>query len=387
MRITKRIGDLIVMKTKELTQLNINVMDKSGVIISSSDSERIGMLHQGAAEAVRLGEEVTVTDTEQWVGAKPGMNMPIIFHSEVIGVIGITGEQSEVGPFGRAVRMMTELLLQQSYLTEQVELKERSKVYLAQELISQESRDREALDSLYMRGELLGIDLKLPRAILLLELKFIADTRVYRIHPREIEALFPAPEETLMAQLARGRWIVLADVSAYSSSEHAKQSLTRIASDIRSLMLERFQAETIITIGRTCQQVQHIGQAFEEAAKLLELVRLHDDDQPVVHVEDAGLAYVLSEISAASSQRLIRQVLGELVTHPHLLDTLQAFFDHGMNLHRTAGAISIHRNTLLYRLDRIASLTGRDPRQFHEAVNFQVAMMMRRRMESLQEFV
>ncbi|MCU6707944.1 helix-turn-helix domain-containing protein [Paenibacillus sp. J5C_2022] len=381
MRITKKIADLIVVKTKELTQLNINVMDKSGVIISSSDPERIGMLHGGAAEAVRLGKEVTVTDAdgEQWTGAKPGMNMPITFHGEVIGVIGLTGEQSEVVPFGRAVRMMTELLLQQSYLTEQVELKERSKVYLVQEIIGYAGGvDQAALDSLYMRGELLGIDLKLSRAILLIEMKFVEDARVYRIASREIASLFPSPSETLIAQLGRGRWIVVADVSAYQSNSHAKQSLIPIASGIRSLMLDRFQADTIIAIGGVCQQVQHIGPAFIEADKLLKIVRLHADDEPIAHVEDAGLAYALSDISAESSQRFIMQVLGELMEHPLLLDTLQVFFDQGMNLNRTAGTISIHRNTLLYRLERIASITGRDPRQFQEAVNFQVAMMMRR---------
>lgn len=79
MKVTKQLADIIVKKTKELTQMNMNVMDKEGMIISSSDPERIGMLHEGAIQVVRTGEEVIIspeTMTTRWAGTKPGINMP-----------------------------------------------------------------------------------------------------------------------------------------------------------------------------------------------------------------------------------------------------------------------------------------------------------------------
>ncbi|MBH5319744.1 helix-turn-helix domain-containing protein [Paenibacillus sp. GSMTC-2017] len=384
MRITRKIADLIVKKTKELTELNMNVMDKHGIIISSSDPERIGMLHEGAAEVVRRGEEMTITEEQagRWAGSKPGINMPIYFHTEVVGVIGITGHEREVVPFGRAVRMMTELLLQQSYLSEQVEMKERSKMYLVQELIMNAKADQTMKDSLYTRGELLGVNLRLPRVILLVQMNVLDDTKEYIVRFKEIAALFPSPKETLVAQIGRGRWMILADASVYKTNRHAKKALLDIAEKINTLVTEWFQAAVYVAVGRLCADIGDVGESFYETVKMLDISGKESRTGAVFHIEDSALQLVLSEITDGSAKQLISQVLGELVQHPNLLETVQAFYDYNMNVNTAANVIGIHRNTLLYRLDRVATFIGEDPRQFRQAMRIQLALMLYRIQET-----
>ncbi|GKU77543.1 sugar diacid recognition domain-containing protein [Paenibacillus sp. L3-i20] len=380
MRITRKIADLIVNKTKELTQLNMNVMDKHGIIISSSDPVRIGMLHEAAAEVVRRGEELTVTEAQagRWAGSKPGINMPIYFHTEVVGVIGITGHETEVVPFGRAVRMMTELLLQQSYLSEQVEMKERSKMYLVQELITSTNVDQTTRDGLYTRGDLLGVDLRLPRVIFLIQLTPLDDTKEYVVRFKEIEALFPNPKETLVAQIGRGRWMILADASVYKTSRHAKKALLDIASKITSLLTEWFHTAVHVAIGRLCTDIKDVGESFIDTVKMLDIARKETQGGAILHSENSALQLILSEVTESSARQLIVQVLGELVQHPNLLETLQAFYDHDMNFNATASALGIHRNTLLYRLERVTTYIGEDPRQFKQGMRIQLALMLYR---------
>lgn len=376
MRITRKIADTIVKQTKELTQLNMNVMDKHGIIISSSDPDRIGMLHEGAVQVVRTGNEVMITGEQaaRWAGSRPGINMPIYFHAEVVGVIGITGQESEVIPFGRAVRMMTELLLQQSYLTEQVEMKERSKMYLVQELIA--GIDPAAKEGLYTRGELLSVNLRLPRVLMIIGMEHLEDTRDYEIRIKDVAALFPNPKETLIAQLSRGRWMVLADTTVYKTERHAKHALLDIAAKLQQLLSDWFHKASYIALSRICADITLISDLFHETVKMLEIARKASTEGAIFHVEDAALELVLSEVSEAAARQLITRVLGELTEHPVLMETLRAFYRHNMNINETAAALGIHRNTLLYRLDRTAAFTGEDPRQFQQGMRIQLGLML-----------
>ncbi|MNH92236.1 Carbohydrate diacid regulator [compost metagenome] len=382
MRVTRKIADMIVKKTKELTQLNMNVIDTQGIIISSSDPERINTLHEGALEVVQSGQEIMITEENacQWAGTKPGVNMPIYFHTEMVGVIGISGHEAEVVPFGRAVKMMTELLLQHSYLAEQVEMKERSRTYLVQELIMK--TEQTARESLYARGELLNVNLDLPRVILILQVDVKEELQEYSLQFKEIAKLFRNPKETLIAQLGRGRWIVMADTSSYKTDRHAKKELLEIASHLYAYLTEWFKADTFIAIGRACSDIEDFSASFNETIKMLDIARKQSKQTAILHVEDAAIELILSEVSEQSAQQLINQVLGKLVQHPSLLDSLQAFYDSNMNLSLAARVMGIHRNTLLYRLDRVEALIGDDPRQFQQAMRTQLGLLLYRIQET-----
>lgn len=375
MRITRKIADMIVKKTKELTQLNMNVMDKHGIIISSSDPERINTRHEGALHVVQSGEEIIVTeqDASRWAGTKPGINMPIYFHSEIVGVIGISGMEKEVIQFGRAVKMMTELLLQHSYVVEQVEMKERSKTYLLQELIKRS--EHTTLESLYARGELLDVNLHLPRVILILQINVEEDLRAFR--PKTVAKLFRNEKETLIVQYGQGRWIVMAETSTYKTARQAKKDLLEIAEKIYALLTEWFSYDVYIAIGRQCS-MEELGDSFRETVKMLDIARRKSTKGGILHIEDAAIELILSEVTEASARRLISQVLGELVMHPNLLESLQAFYDSDMNLSMAARKIDVHRNTLLYRLNRVETLIGEDPRQFQSAIRIQLGLLLYR---------
>ncbi|WP_068773836.1 sugar diacid recognition domain-containing protein [Paenibacillus sp. FJAT-26967] len=380
MQVTKQLADIIVRKTKELTQMNMNVMDREGVIISSSDPKRVGTLHGGAVEVVRTGEEMIISPetTNKWAGTKPGINMPLYFHDEIIGVIGITGRETEVIPFGRAVKMMTEMQLQQSYLSEQIEMTERARSYLVQDIIS--GAEREPMDILLARGQLLGIDLTLPRSIMIIQLSACPaladdfDQAYYRV--LDITRMFRSPKQTLLAQIGRDRWVVLTDLSFYKTDKQAKEDLIAISHSIIKTITERLQADVRIAIGKGCRNVQELGQSFRELLRMIETISKYPDKGPVMHMDDAMLELILADIPDSSKLKIIREELGGLIEHKDLLETLQSFYTCEMNFSMTARQMGIHRNTLMYRMERIENLVKGNPRHFQEALRIQLAMML-----------
>lgn len=380
MRITRQIADIIVKKTMELTLMNMNVMDRNGIILSSSDPQRIGTLHKGAMEVIRTEDEMVISpeDTMRWEGTKPGINMPVFFQNELVGVIGITGQEAEVIPFGRAVKMMTEMLLQQSYLTEQIEMKERAKAYLVQEMIS--ASEQTSKDVLLARGQLLGIDLALPRSIMIIHVEMNdkmtsdLDQSYYRF--TEITRFFNNPKQTLLAQLGLDHWVVIPEIADYKNEKQAKEELLHISSKMVAFISSRFKTDAQIAIGKGCNHVDELAKSFQETLSLLKIIHKYPEKGQVMHIDDAALELILGEISETSGERIIRETLKELHQYPDLLNTLQSFYDSDMNLNETARKMGIHRNTLMYRLDRIEGLIHANPKQFHQAVRLQLALML-----------
>ncbi|ASS96986.1 hypothetical protein BS1321_25645 [Peribacillus simplex NBRC 15720 = DSM 1321] len=96
---------------------------------SLPNRERIDQLHFGAMEVLKTGKPLIIheKDRHQWAGVLPGINLPINFQNVIIGVIGITGDPTELLEFGELVKMITEMMLHQALMAEQLEWKQHLK--------------------------------------------------------------------------------------------------------------------------------------------------------------------------------------------------------------------------------------------------------------------
>jgi len=379
-QITQALAEKIVQKTRELTRLNINVMDRDGMIIASSDPKRINTFHEGAYKVFQSGSEILIsTDNyNKWAGTKPGMNIPIWFNKEIVGVIGISGSPDEVVPFGRAVTMMTEMMLQQASLMEQLEWEERAKNYLVQDIIT--GTLSESLDSILARGKLLGIDLSLPRSIMILQLAgheqavnaFAQDRHAIK----RMSAFFRNPEQVLVTFVKRDRLIIVTELSAIKQKSQIKRYLEDTAHKISKAFHETMSMEVKIALGTSCQYPHELANSYQEAMKVLDALTRFPEKGAVRHYEDIALELVLADVSEQSRTVLMKHYLGELKGSTELIDTLQAMYLCNMNLSATAQKLNIHRNTLLYRLAKIEELLGFNPRRFNEAVGIQLALLL-----------
>lgn len=381
MKLRKSLADKIVSRTMEITQLNINVMDQRGIIISSSDVKRLHTFHEAALQVIASGEEIVLTaqESRKWAGTRPGINMPICFNGEIIGVIGISGSPKEVVPFGKAVRMMTEMMLQQAYLTEQMATEERSLNFLIQDLISGTlDPSPEVIQS---RGELLGLDLSGPRSIIILQTSPVCDqpeAPVRKQWQSKMAACFHRPKQVCLSAVSHNRWIIVTDLRHCRNAQHAKEYLYESAQRLQKVLVPAFCRELRIAMGNGYANFHQLVQSFQEAQQALRIVEHFPEKGPICHVDDVTLELMLLETPPASRMRAVQQILGPLVHQPELLDTLQVLFASNLNLTAAAQRLNIHRNTLLYRLERIEDAIGRNPRSFADAFKIQLALDIHR---------
>ncbi|OXM82632.1 CdaR family transcriptional regulator [Paenibacillus rigui] len=353
--LTREIAQEIVFETMSRLHRNVNMMDGNGVIVASGDSTRVDTLHEAAVEVIRTGQPVIIgkDDRHRWKGAEPGVNLPIVFHQQTVGVVGITGTPEDLLPFAELVKMTTEMMIKQSYFKLQSEWRQITKDMIIQELIKPAPSDREGIQH---RLDALGTDFKPPYQVAVI--------------------LFPNRSSHTQELLERLE-ASLGTVHTISSFQHVNQltviffgeSEERIRSKIIRIT-EDYRNKAVASVAGLSSLVASIGQithAYREAEVALRFaVKSGQAFTSYLAIETQALLY---EIPADRRARFVDRLLPKV--SPKMLMTLRAFFECNLNIARTAERLGIHRNTLIYRLAQIKEATGCDPQTFEEAVTLQ----------------
>ena len=152
---------------KETIGRDVNIMDRTGTILASTDPKWIGQLHTIAKEI--LEQQLPVLEVaagEEGPGAQQGVNLPIYVDGNCEGVIGITGPPDAVRDFGAIVKKMTEIMLTTMRQQEQSLLVEQARSLFLEEWLFAQDLDWAAFAE---RGALLDIDIREPKRIAILE--------------------------------------------------------------------------------------------------------------------------------------------------------------------------------------------------------------------------
>jgi len=122
MIITDELAQKIVNIAHALIHRNVNIMNKDGIIIGTAQKHRYRTLHKGAQEVVETGEplEIYPHEVNQYPGALPGVNLPIILEEQIIGVVGVSGDPQEVQASARLIKKITELILERELYQEEM---------------------------------------------------------------------------------------------------------------------------------------------------------------------------------------------------------------------------------------------------------------------------
>lgn len=142
MQLNDALAHQIVSRAMKILSFSVNVMDERGLIIASGNPERLHQRHEGAVLALTENRVVEISEAtaRELKGVRPGINLPIAYQGELLGVIGISGDPDIVRAYAELVRMTAELILEQAALTEQLQWDKRHKEELVLQLIRGEER-------------------------------------------------------------------------------------------------------------------------------------------------------------------------------------------------------------------------------------------------------
>lgn len=368
----------IVQRTMAILSHNINVMNSNGIIIGSGQTERLGQRHEGAILTISQNRitEVDEGSERHLQGVKPGVNLPLRQDGQVIGVIGITGKPDEVRQYGELVRMAAEMMLEQSLLQRDIERDSRLSEELVLQLIEPNRQDTASLQHAARR---LGIDLDLPRVAVVIHMHPQANQdntydRLQHFHGW----LNEAGHDYLAARNGLHEFILLCPALDAQQRWQAERFIPPLEKQ-----LWQWQHDSGIRIsaavGHYFAQPDGIALSYLTAHATLQK---SPEPRPLLQSFDAKrLPVLLSSLASGWQAALLNAPLIRLDKHDRsgtLRLTLETWFAHDLHLAPTAAALSVHRNTLDYRLQRIADLTRLDLSRLEDRVQLYIALQMAR---------
>lgn len=368
MRLVSELARKILREVKTLTTENIIVVNQDGIIIASTDESRVGVSHEGAKHVMNTQKKLYITHEMATTlqGVKPGINLPIIFEREVIGVIGITGIPADVEPFADLIRRMTELMIREAYYTEKKEWKTRGLESFFYEWIYTTDND----DRLLHRGEILGIPFDIPYQCILIQLEssFMTNDLIHIQNDMYewFDKEFSRKRNDFLIRWGNGRFLLIKSSDHKISTEKLLYKLTNWQKYIQ----EKHNIVLTFGVGKTIEK-QRISKSYHEAKKALNLAKSHSR---IVFYESLLLDMMLEEVTMGTKREYLDRVFLTMKQEEELIETLSLYLKNDLSLKKAASELHIHINTLHYRLNQIKEMTGIDPKSSEGIALFYVAL-------------
>lgn len=347
MELSQQQAQRIVKQVMEVIPYNINIMNAHGVIIASGDPMRIGVLHPGAQKALSMSTSVELFVPED--GAKPGLNTPIMFQDQAVGVIGITGDPHVVRPFSDLVRVMAELLIQQDALAQEHTTKKQHRDEFLYEYVY---RSHPYTPRFIEKGIDLGVDVTQPKVAVAFRFLESNYQKVYlAIQPMllDIEYAIPIDADTIVCLLDPNYKTIQSRLEAFVESHPT--------------------LDVLLSIGN---QHKIVSQSLLDTKKTMKIKRVMHFSGPIIAYQDVYFMNRFASFSDDAHFVKLRELI-EDPKHEDLLMTLKTYIRLNGEMNKISDALHIHRNTLTYRLDKIYELTGKEPRHFMDLLELFIA--------------
>ncbi|MBG5898680.1 helix-turn-helix domain-containing protein [Providencia stuartii] len=379
--LTSQLAQEIVDRTMNIIDCNINVMDENGCIIGSGDSNRLGEFHEGALLAIKQKRTVVIDEAmaNHLHGVRPGVNLPLYLNSKIVGVIGLTGEPTQIKQFGELVSMTAVMMLEQAEIYNHLNLNDRFK----EEIILAYIDNGTIPDNITEWSKKLNINFSIPRVAFIIEV----DSGQLGVNSafselQEIKKLIEYNNSDNLVAIQSLTEIICLSPALNKFNrwdiEEKKKKIFSLESDIQRL----FKLQVKIALGNFFFESpeEAIKKSYETAKITLQVGKTKKPKLRVYCYQDIMLPVLLYGLNFKwSSEELLKPL--NILLHEDangvLIKTLTIWFKNNLNMSETAKELFIHRNTLDYRLKRISDITKLDLLTIESKVLLYVALQLK----------
>ena len=175
--------------------------------------------------------------------------------------------------------------------------------------------------------------------------------------------------------------VIIREISPHCDNSGLERMGEGMAADIQAAV----GSAVVIGIGSPVQHLRQLATRYKEALTAIEEGKVFDDDKQVISYDNLGIGRIIYQLPTTLCEMFLREVFKQNTMEEldeEMLFTINKFFENNLNVSETARKLFVHRNTLVYRLEKIKKITGLDLREFDHAIMFKVALMVKRYMDS-----
>ena len=230
---------------------------------------------------------------------------------------------------------------------------------------------------IYIRAKELHFATDAPRAVFLIRQVGHSDVATVDV----LTGMFPDKMQDFVLSINETDVAVIKQISGTVTAE----DLEKIAVNIEETLKNELRIKTIIGIGTVAEHLRELADSYKEAQTAIEVGKVFDNEKSVMHYENLGIGRLIYQLPTTLCEIFLKEVFKKNSLDSldqETLFTINKFFENSLNVSETSRKLFVHRNTLVYRLEKIRKLTGLDLRQFDHAIVFRVALMVRQYLAS-----
>ncbi len=230
----------------------------------------------------------------------------------------------------------------------------------------------------YVRAKELHFVTDEPRCVLLVRQVENSDVAAVEV----IQRLFPDKQKDFVLNINENDIVV---VKALPSA-NCPEEVLKVARSCENALHEELGIKSVIGISTVARHLRELADRYKEAQVAIDVGRVFESEKTIINYESLGLGRIIYQLPTTLCEMFLNEVFKKNpieTLDEDTLETINKFFENNLNVSETSRKLYVHRNTLVYRLEKIKKITGLDLREFDHAIVFKVAMMVKMYLDSL----
>lgn len=240
--------------------------------------------------------------------------------------------------------------------------------------------DNLLLVDVYNRAKKLHIDVDVPRVIFIIEVDDEKDTIAHQL----LKSMFTIENGDYITKIDEKNIILIKSVDDNSDSE----SIHQIAQSIVDTISAEAMVNVRVGYGTLVKELKNVSKSYKEAMMAVDVGKIFNAERKVNAYGSLGIGRLIYQLPVNLCQMFIEEIFKDndpSSFDEEVISTIYKFFENNLNVSETARQLFIHRNTLVYRIEKLKNLTGLDVRIFDDALTFMIAMMVYNYIKYLEE--
>lgn len=231
--------------------------------------------------------------------------------------------------------------------------------------------DNLLLVDIYNRAKKLHIEAKAPRVVFLVEARLEKDGIVTEL----LKGMFSSQSGDYITAVDESNVILIKSLTPNSTHE----DMMAVADTIVAMMNAEAMLNVRVAFGNIVQELKDVSKSYKEAKMALDVGKIFYAERNVVAYSILGIGRLIYQLPVNLCRLFVDEIFGENVPSQfdeETLTTINKFFENNLNVSETSRQLFVHRNTLVYRIEKIQKSTGLDLRNFDDALTFKIALMV-----------
>ncbi len=354
---SNRLFQNVVQQMKDVVGRSIGVIDEGGIVIAASEIGKIGESRQRIKEELSYSSDLTVYN---------GYTYRFLFTTNKSGcIVYVEGTDQHASK-------MSEILAIALGNIKSLYDEKYDKVSFIKNIIL----DNILPSDIYIKSNELHFNEAL-RAVIVMKFHGQSDTPPYEI----TQQLAADKSRDYVIGISEQDIVIVKEVDSQTTNE----DLESFSRGIIASVSKEYSLKLLVGVSSVVDNLKDLARAYKEARISLEVGKVFDIEKPIMCYENLGIGRLIYQLPTTLCEIFLGEVFkkGSLESlDRETLMTVQSFFENNLNVSETSRKLFVHRNTLVYRLEKIRKLTGLDLREFDHAVTFKVALMVKKYLTS-----